>query len=200
MVTVAWDVDDVLNNLMWAWFHEEWAPAHPGRSISYADIRENPPHEVLGVPLSDYLSSIDAFRVSEKACQLRPCPEILDWIERQGSGCLNVALTARPMDSLPQMSHWLFRHFGSHFRVLGVVPVRLRPGEPMYHRSKGEFLSWFGRVDVLVDDSEENIRSAKESGVQGILFPQPWNSSGETVEGTLRLLTEMVTNPSSDAG
>ena len=200
MITVAWDVDDVLNDLMWAWFHQEWVPAHPECPLHYADIRRNPPHEVLGISISDYLSSIDAFRISEKAGRLRPRLEVIDWLQSQGSSCLNVAVTARPTDSLPEMSHWLFRHFGSHIRALGIVPVRLKAGEPVHHRSKGEFLRWFGKIDVLVDDSQENIDSAESSGVRGILFPQPWNSGNKTVQDTLHLLSEMVRNLSCNAG
>jgi hypothetical protein len=193
MITIAWDMDDVLNNLVWAWFHGEWLPSHPDCRLRYQDLVENPPHRILGIGQREFLELIDAFRESEKAANLTPNREILDWLAAYGARCLHVVLTARPTGSLPQMSHWLFRHFGSYVRALGVVPVRLKPDEPAYHKSKGEFLAWFGNVDVMVDDSEENLRSTEASGVRGIVFPQPWNSSRGTVYDALQLLTDVVT-------
>jgi hypothetical protein len=195
MIAIAWDVDDVLNNLMWAWFHEEWLQSHPNCLLQYRDLVENPPHRVLGIEPHEFLAMIDAYRASDKAAKLMPNQEILDWLAIYGASCLHVVLTARPVNSLPQMSHWMFRHFGAYVRALGVVPVRLKPGEPAYHRNKGEFLTWFGKVDAMIDDSEENLRSVEASGVRGILFPQPWNRNQGTVADTLRLLTDIVTRP-----
>ena len=45
--TVVWDVDDVLNDLMAAWLAQVWVSEHPDRPIAYADVRANPPHELL---------------------------------------------------------------------------------------------------------------------------------------------------------
>ncbi len=196
MLTIAWDMDDVLNDLIWAWFHEEWLPSHPDCRLQYRDLLENPPHRILGIESGEFVNMIDAYRESDKAAKLTPSPQILDWLASYGALCLHAVVTARPIGSLPQMSHWLFRHFGGYVRALGVVPVRLKPGEPAYHNTKGEFRSWFGKIDVLVDDSEENLRSAEASGVRGILFPQPWNSNRGTVSDTLRLVTDMVIRPS----
>jgi len=47
---------------------------------------------------------------------------------------------------------------------------------------------------VFVDDSEENIVSVRELGVNCVLFPQPWNKSAQTVEQTLQSLSHMVLN------
>ncbi|MFB3776909.1 MAG: hypothetical protein ACE141_04835 [Bryobacteraceae bacterium] len=193
MITIAWDMDDVLNNLMWAWFQGEWRPTHPDCGLQYRDLTENPPHRILGIEPGEFLEMIDAYRASDKAADLVPNREILDWLAGCGSRCLHVVVTARPIGSLPQMSHWLFRHFGCYVRALGVVPVRLKPGEAAYHRGKGEFLKWFGRVDAMVDDSEDNLRSAEASGVRGILFPQPWNRSRASVSDTLGFLSDLVT-------
>ncbi len=66
MLTVVWDVDDILNDLMYQWFiMGGW------RSIRSAGFptsaQRNPPHQVLGVDRGDYLNSMDQFRETERA-------------------------------------------------------------------------------------------------------------------------------------
>ena len=76
-----------------------------------------------------------------------------------------MALTARPLDSAASASEWVFRHFGGYIRAFGVVPSRLRPGEPLYDSDKSEFLQWLRGADVLVDDGPENIERASRAGI-----------------------------------
>src|SRR5579872_5662014 len=154
MLTFVWDIDDVLNDLMGAWFRE-WRGGHPACSVAYAGLRENPPHRVLGISKDEYLASLDAFRLSETARNMTPNSEVLDWLRCHGARHRHMALTARPLASTPGTAEWLFRHFGDYFRCFAVVPSRLPEGLPQYDMAKGDFLEWFGKADVLIDDSEE---------------------------------------------
>jgi len=192
MRTIVWDVDDVLNDLMQIWFNEAWLPAHRQCRLSYEDIRENPPHRILGVDKSEYLKSLDEFRRSKKAHAMDPNPAILKWLRCCGSRFRHVALTARPLDSVPSAAEWLFRHFGAYFRCFGFVPSRPALGMPIYDRDKSDFLQWLGDADFLVDDSEENIARAKDMGIGAILYPRPWNHARGTAASALRLLTEQA--------
>jgi phosphoglycolate phosphatase-like HAD superfamily hydrolase len=192
MLTILWDADDVLNNLMWAWFHDEWLPTHPECNLQYADLTENPPDRVLGIAKRAYLESLDSYRLTCKGRSLEPNREILEWLTAYGANCRHGILTARPLESLPYVAEWSFRHFGPFVRLFGVVPVRLGSGVPAYDQDKGDFLQWLGRADVLVDDSEQNVEMAQRAGVRSVLFPQPWNSNRRTVAETLRLLTDVV--------
>jgi hypothetical protein len=191
-VTIIWDVDDVLNDLMLAWFTETWRPTHSDCALEYADIAENPPDRVLGITRSEYLESIDEFRISEAARLMTPNPAILEWLSQHGSRCRHIALTARPLMSAPHAAEWIFRHFGTYMRAFGVVPTRLPAGSPVYDRKKVEFLQWFGDASALVDDSAENISAAQAAGIEGILYPQPWNSSANTVTDVLERLSFLV--------
>ena len=38
MLTIVWDVDDVLNDLMHAWFKHSWLADHPDGKIRYEDF------------------------------------------------------------------------------------------------------------------------------------------------------------------
>src|SRR3989442_13945880 len=109
MVTIAWDVDDVLNDLMRVWFTEIWQPAHPECGLCYDGIVENPPDRVLGIERSEYLQSLDVFRASERARSLAPNGAVLDWLERNGAKCRHIALTARPIASVAHAAEWVFR-------------------------------------------------------------------------------------------
>jgi hypothetical protein len=192
VLTIVWDVDDVLNDLMLVWFTEEWAPAHPGCRLSYADIRENPPHRVLGITKSEYLASMDSFRFSLKARSMKPNAAILKWLECYGARCRHVALTARPLDSIPHLAEWVFRHFGAYFRSFGAVPARQDPAAPRYDNDKSDFLKWFARADLFIDDSEDNVKAAQRLGMNGVVYPQPWNRSSSTVAETLKLVADLV--------
>lgn len=189
MRTIVWDVDDVLNNLMFSWLHRAWLPAHPGCTVSYRDLTENPPHRLLGIPEQEYLDSLDAFRLSDAASQMTPAPEVLEWLRIHGGGFRHIALTARPTATTPRLSEWLFRHFGAYIRVFGVVPTRPQNGAPVYDKNKAEFLEWLGKADVFIDDSPANIAAVQRLGIRSVLYPQPWNNSTLSAAATLQTLT-----------
>jgi len=192
MRTIVWDVDDVLNDLMHAWFTSVWKPAHPRSPLRYRDIADNPPYRSLGIAPAEYLASLDRFRLSEEARLMAPNASVLEWLRSYGDGYRHVALTARPLDTAPAAAEWLFRHFGEYFRCFGVVPSRPSPLTPVYDRDKGDFLSWLGQADFLVDDSPENLAAARKMGITPVLYPQPWNGATHSVADVLRTLTEPV--------
>jgi hypothetical protein len=188
MLTIVWDVDDVLNDLMAAWFRQCWLPAHPDCRVTYAALRENPPHAVLGIEKAEYLLSLDRFRSSDGGRRLAPNPEILRWMGEHGHRFRHMALTARPLASAGDAAEWVFRHFGNYIRCYGVAPVRLDAAAPKYDRDKADFLRWFQEADYFLDDSEANVAAVSALGVKALLFPQPWNEGSLPVEDTLKLL------------
>lgn len=188
MLTIVWDVDDVLNNLMHAWFQYVWLPAHSNSAFEYRNLTENPPHRLLGISENEYLNSLDEFRVSEAAARMSPNPEILEWLRANGTSFRHIALTARPLSTAPPLCEWLFRHFGTYIRVFGVVPTRRRNGEPAYDSTKAEFLHWLGKGDIFVDDSRSNLDAAARLGIRGVLYPQPWNNATLSVAATLKAM------------
>ena len=156
---------------------------HPGARVAFDDLAENPPEGVLGMSRSDYLGSLDDFR-HDPRCAVQPArSEVLDWFRREGDRARHVALTAVPLHAADASAAWVIRNYGRWIRCLGVVPSP-RPGDPAQDiADKGEWLDWFGGVDLFVDDSEVNVADARERGVGAILFPQPWNAAaGRPVE------------------
>jgi hypothetical protein len=192
MLTVIWDVDDILNDLMYEWLHYGWLAEHPDCRTSYVELTCNPPHTVLGVDRKDYLASMDRFRKTERGCNMAPNPEVLKWFHDQGHRCRHIALTARPLETAPDVAHWVMRHFGAWIRCFGVVPSRAEEGVPLYDRTKGEFLAWLGRGDVLVDDTTENISQAASLGLRTVQPAQPWNNSALTITAVLQELSQMA--------
>jgi hypothetical protein len=192
MQTIVWDIDDVLNDLMHAWFTETWKPAHPESGLSYKDLRDNPPYLSLCVKPSEYLASLDVFRTSPQAVRMAPNPVVIDWFRTHGHRFRHVALTARPLDSAPMAAEWLFRHLGDYFRCFGVVPSRPAPGTPQYDTDKAEFLRWLGGADYFIDDSEQNVAAVERLGVHAVLFPQPWNRATLTPQEALATLLDQL--------
>lgn len=181
MKLIVWDIDDVLNDLLKCWFEEFKESA--GLTIDYEDILKNPPHEILGLSKQEYLARLDAFRMSEKGRNLTPNRQILEWLRKHGSGFRHMALTARPRQSMPMLSEWLFRHFGDWIRTVSFVPS-FRQGEnlPEYDLSKAAFLNWLDRADFFIDDMPENVEAAASVGIAAFAYPQPWNERPLTAE------------------
>ncbi len=192
MLTIAWDVDDVLNNLMQEWFCKLWLPAHPGCSLAFEKIVENPPHKLLGTSKQEYLKSLDEFRLSKQFQEIKPVPETKDWFLKYGDNFRHIVVTAVPMRQSHLNAGWVLSNFGRWIRTLHFIPS-LRKGEKIiqYDRNKTDFLHWFGKVDIFIDDNEQNILRSQELGIKGILFPRPWNSSKLTVKQTLEKLTRI---------
>ncbi len=187
--TVVWDVDDVLNDLMAAWLVHVWAPAHPDRPIALADVRANPPHQLLGIDRAAYHASLDAFRLGDGYAAMAPNPSILAWLEAKGERCHHVALTATAYRAAPSTAAWVLRHFGSWIRQFAFVPAD-RPGEvlPRFDADKGAWLSRLRAPAVLVDDGPANLAAAASAGAGAIRWPQPWNGGSGTPADALREL------------
>lgn len=192
MQTIVWDVDDVLNDLMYQWFSRGWKQEHPTATVEYCELSENPPHVALGATREEYLTSMDAFRKTDAGIHLKPNAEVLEWFATHGSKFRHVALTSRPLETVPDIAGWVMRHFGAWIRCFGVVPARTTEGVPMYDRGKGDYLRWLGKGDVLIDDTQENLRQAAEIGVKTLAWPQPWNDSHLTTTEILQILTNMA--------
>jgi len=192
MLTIVWDVDDVLNNLMHSWFSAVWKPQNKKSILEFSGITENPPHKLLGIAKREYLESLDAFRLSKDAGDMKPNPEILRWFAKHGKKYNHIALTARPAKTIPPSAEWVFRYFGAWIRTFAFVPSKRENGSLREHfKTKKEYLDWFGKADIFVDDSPENIRAAKSLGIKTVLIPQPWNNSKLTLKELLDLLNDM---------
>ena len=190
---VIWDVDDVLNDLMGAWFEGWWRPGHPACSTRYADLTANPPHAVLGVSEAEYLASLDAFR-EERFAALLPRREALAWFSEHGHRSHHVALTAVPAAFAHLSAGWVIRHFGAWVRTFAFVPARRgEDGRPGQRLSKADYLRWLGRGDVFIDDRRDNVDAARALGLRGIVVPHPWNDSPHSsFDAALRELTALI--------
>jgi len=186
MKTIIWDVDDVLNDLMHSWFKEYRRVYDPNSNLSYDDLIQNPPHEILGITLNEYKLSLDNYRNSEKGRNLKPNEQIINWLRKDGAKFRHIALTARPKQTIPFLAEWIFHHFGDWIRTLSFIPS-YRENEKLlvYDKTKVDFLNWLGKADYFIDDSEENIKAAEKIGITSFLFPQPWNNGKLNVKQIL---------------
>jgi 5'(3')-deoxyribonucleotidase len=192
MLTIVWDVDDVLNDLMQAWLEQAWLLEHPSCSLHYETITENPPNRLLGVSLEDYLNSLDAFRLSVAGQQLSPVPEVKEWFQQHGYQFRHVALTARPIQSAALSAAWVIHHFGEWIRSFGFVPsYRQEQTTFIYDRSKVNYLRWWGRADILIDDGPINLEAARQLGICTFLMPRPWNQSQQSIAEMLDSVTSL---------
>jgi len=184
MRTIAWDVDDVLNDLMASWY-SRWREEKKC-SVSYKDLKENPPDRILGIDKRKYLASLDEFRLSPLYEDMPPVHPVLEWFRKNGNRYRHIALTAVPLRASAASACWVLRNFGTWIRTFHFVPSA-RPGEslPLYDENKAAFIEWVEKIDVFVDDNPEQIRAANVTGVKTILFPRPWNDAEISVDELL---------------
>jgi len=189
VLTIAWDVDDVLNDLTRLWLAEAWSPRHPGAPV-YEALTENPPDAVLGVSLASYLASLDGFRHTRAYADQGPMSLVHDWFRDHGESFRHLALTAVPLHAAGRSAAWVIQHYGNWIRSFNFVPSpRAGDPPPPPERDKAAWLAWSGVAHVLVDDSDTNVVAARELGMTALLFPRPWNAaSGRPVSD---LLTEL---------
>lgn len=196
MKTIVWDVDDVLNDLMREWFERAWLPSHPECMVRYETLLENPPHKILGIDHKGYLASLDKFRRSEDVSRMPPNPEVSSWFRQYGQRFCHLALTAVPMAFAPESAAWVTRHFGAWIRSFHFVPSP-RDGMPAiaYDRDKEDFLRWWGRADILVDDNPAHVEGAKRLGIKAMLVPRPWNRAKGTLGDVLESIARISDIP-----
>ncbi|MGC9964610.1 MAG: hypothetical protein ABSE08_04325 [Syntrophobacteraceae bacterium] len=196
MKTIVWDVDDVLNDLMRMWF-DDWVSSRDSMCpISYDQLTSNPPHEVLKINRSEYLASLDAYRLSKKAQRMQPVPEILEWFARHGNSFHHVALTATPLCASHVCAGWVMRNFGRWIQSFNVVPSgRAWEQTGQCFVTKSDFLRWWGKGDVLVDDNPDSVAGALSIGMDAVLIPRPWNRSPSSLNEALETLTKLALCP-----
>jgi FMN phosphatase YigB (HAD superfamily) len=189
---IAWDIDDVLNHLTAEWF-DAFCRERSITDFAYEHINENPPHRLFGIEIDDYKASLDRFRIAQFK-DLQPDPDVLRWFKEHGENFSHVAVSAVPLKCAYLSAEWLLRHFGPWIRSFNFVPSFRRDTFcPKYDGGKDDVLARFSRIDVFVDDSEDNIAAVARIGIKTALFPAPWNSNCDMpvcnfLSGLLKLL------------
>lgn len=172
---IIWDVDDVLNRLMYSWLKH--LNQEMGLKFKLNDINENPPHRILGITRDDYFISLDIFRNSEAGKQVQANNTLKNWFKKYGHRYNHMACTARPINTMPNQAWWVFHHFG---RWIHTVHSSHTSRDMMKNRrknTKAEFISVINKKVLFIDDLEENINDVSKTGADTILYPHPWNIS-----------------------
>lgn len=184
---ILWDLDDTLNPLMRSWL--EWAGQQMDKSAlpPYSKIRRNPPHQLIGITLEEYLVSLDRFRQSTEAACMPVESNVLEWFNTQGHRFEHHVLTARPHATVHAAAEWVFRNLGEWIRHFHFVPA-LRPGValPDAGASKASMIKQLGGFDYFLDDTEQNLSGINEYVGRCFLVPQPWNCQSLTLSQILK--------------
>jgi len=159
--------------------------------VDYRGITVNPPHELLGVDKREYLESLDAFR-NDSFRALKPIPEMLEWFRQYGRKAEHIVVTSVPVIASHRSAEWVFAHFGEWVRSFNIVPSPREGSRDHGACSKADYIRTFSKVDIVVEDNLETLRSMKEMGISTIAIPRPWNDSRESLESTLIELTNLV--------
>jgi len=188
-LTIAWDIDDVLNDFMKQWFHN-WQHLHNTCNLSYADITQNPPHNIIGVSLDEYRDSIDQFRSSELFANMPPNQDILQWFKQYGHFFRHIAVSAVSRKVANVSSSWLFRHFGDWIRTFAFIPSpRIGENIPLYDSTKAQYLNWLEKADIFIEDNQNNVDAIGQTKIKSFIVAQPWNNSKIQIGQILTAIT-----------
>jgi len=174
---LVWDVDDVLNSLTLEVLSDlgvSFEPEKAGKFSSPWDFVRS-----LGVTEELYLGALDSFRRS-RFQDLQPCEEILAWFQEHGKFFTSMALTSTPLEFFPTSAKWVMTNFQPWIDGIGCTPSRREsdPKETRY-RTKADYLKRLGARYILIDDSLENLVNINPNSGTGLLYPTPWNGSGD---------------------
>lgn len=169
---IFWDVDDVLNNLMYLCINSTAQTIKKG--IKYSDLRHNPPLEELGCEREVFTQQLDLCRTLATET-MAPRPELLCFFKNYGKYFRSAALTAAPITMAPLSSSWVLKHFGTWIHSVTFVPSPRKGVDTAdsIFSSKAEAVIALG--GILVDDSPHNVESVWASGGKAFYFPAPWN-------------------------
>lgn len=186
-VTIAWDVDDVLNELTRSWAETA------GLGDRFKDGQGRDPGAYvnsLGFPPSDYLISLDEFRANCYG-SLEPNSLTHAWFVQHGSRCDHVVVSRTPLKASSIMRAWVLDHFGRWITNVIVTPSwRSTDPSGTLYPSKGDIMQSIRKPAVLVDDTEANLVEARRT-CHVVTFAQPWNS-GASQRDSLAELTDIL--------
>jgi len=193
MLTIAWDVDDVLNDLTKQWLY--YYCKKQNIKMEYKDIVSNPPHNILNMTFDEYINSLDSFRLSDKALNMLPNSKILNWFEQYGYLFNNIVITSTSAKTSQNSAFWVMKHFYKWIHSFNIVPsYRIDDNVVRTDKTKKDFLERIGNVDIFIDDNKKNIDDAKELKIKTFLVAKPWNKNGLKIEDILMELTKIGKN------
>lgn len=199
-IVIAWDVDDVLNNFTQAWL--SWVKVvYPKKKFpSYQGLVQNPPYELCNMSKEEYLKSLDEFRkkyYNTPVIMLNS--KVFVWFEKfgfevNGKRLFHICITAIPIAFAGLSANWVFKNFGKWIRGFFSVPSEREEDRALpILRSKKDILKHFKKVDIFIDDREENVEEGKKFAKKSLLFPAPWNKNRKLeVSKFLKKLTRQI--------
>ncbi len=161
--TIAIDIDEVLFPFIVgvAEHHNKMK----GTALTPEDFISFKLHEIWGCTLEGASQVVDSFLASDSLA-LEPIEGAQKALSALKQDFTVVLVTARNGISEPETRRWLQHHFSGLFDEV-IFAGNAHDGRP--HRSKGEICKELGAV-LLIDDHPNNILSATQSGIDGILF------------------------------
>jgi hypothetical protein len=179
MLHICFDIDDTLNNLMeeyLKWFNKIYSSNTP---ISYNEIIDNPPHEILRISEKHYRQTLYQFRMINYK-YLIPDPNVLKWFKKHGHRAHFSVLTSAFKDCIPVVANWVFLHFGEWIRTFAFVPSAIDENDihNVYDIDKA---GWLHRnnVDIYIDDNPITCWKVSLCNIKSHCVKQPWSSLSE---------------------
>lgn len=168
-LTIAVDIDDVLFPFV-SGIADFYNQKH-GANLTVDDFISYNFVDVWGGSYEDSVKLVDDFLAIDHS-HLRPIEGSIAAINRLKGGYRVVSITARNGIFEPNTMKWLSAHFPGLFDGVYFAGSR-HDGRP--YRPKGEVCREVG-AHILIDDSPNNLLSAAEHGVDGVLFgKKPWS-------------------------
>jgi uncharacterized HAD superfamily protein len=188
MITIAWDIDCTLNDYILEIL--KYINYHRGTNFQLNDTTHYNLTKCLPFQEKEIWGYLDNFKLEGKYILLKPNSEILQWLKKYGDNFHHIALTACSVKTASISAQWLFTYLGNWFRGFYFVPSNRDEKHIEYDKNKIEWLKRH-KVDIYIEDNEDNYLQAKKLGIECYLIKQPWNN-GEPVKEILKKITRRI--------
>ena len=83
---------------------------------------------------------------------------------------------------MPNQAWWIYHNYGQWIHTVHAAKTSRNTMSNHHCVIKADFISWINKEVLFIDDSEENVNTVSETGVETMLYPQPWNNAKHSEE------------------
>lgn len=172
ILNIAIDVDDVLFDYLENFL--KYVNNLKGTSFSKEDMTSFFFEKVSGFDREETINLHNSFHFSENFNEILPLEgslESIDFLNKEGHNLFIITSRSRDMEDLTK--EWINRHFPKKFTEI------LFSNHVFMHNkgiSKKDFCLKYD-IDIILEDSTHYAKECSESGINVILFDNPWNTN-----------------------
>ena len=149
-----------------------------GKSIKKDDVKTYNFWDVWGGTREEAVEIVNDFHDSDHFYKLEPMSKAVESIKKLAKDNEIYFITARPIHFKEKTEKWLQQHL-SEININLIFTGKFH--DPEKSKSKAEICKELG-IKLILEDSSSTTKECLDSGIDVILFTQPWNANYEDID------------------